>query len=272
MAEYDRSVGFMNRWLNVTISLAALAIVGCNQADDADPLDDVVSSGEESAEITWVEIAPGVWERPRLEGGFERLGFGLQAFEFALERARQERVALLDLRDRDAPDLETRLHKNLELINYLRSTVDEAGEVGEPEPLTPPSVEATSLAASSPSSSSAVSDYVCAGSYNFDIQFYYGMVDGAVATTASWNEFGPYAPYQKTLHTYSYAWAPDYSPSDHTDSDYYGPFSHSCCASVSSYAGVGVTFRPMLYGSAYVSVTSGCSAFRFYEASNYSNY
>lgn len=259
----------MNRWLNVVASIAVLAIGGCHQADIADPVDDVLDSSEEGAEATWQEIAPGVWERPREEGGFERLGFGLEGFRFALERAKQERSTLLAPDYNDVAAVEARLQKNQELIDYLQTTLDEADEMGENEPLSPTSGEVRARTPPSEPSSSSPSGYVCAGSYNFDIQFYYGMVDGAVQTTASWSEFGPYAPYRKTLHTYSYAWASEYSPSEHEDSDSYGPFSNKCCASVSSYAGVGVTFSPLLFGSAYLSVTNGCSAYRFYEAANY---
>jgi hypothetical protein len=259
----------MNRWLNVVASIAVLAIGGCNQADTADPVDDVLDSSEEGAEATWQEIAPGVWERPRAEGGFERLGFGLEGFQFALERARKERSTLLAPDYIDGAAVAARLQKNQELIDYLQATLDEADEMDESEPLPLNPSEVTMRASPSDLSSSAPSGYVCAGNYDFDIQFYYGMCDGAVETKASWSEFGPLASYRKTLHTYSYAWTPDYSPSEHEDSDIYGPFSYKCCASVSSYAGVGVTFSPLLYGSAYLSVTNGCSAYRFYEAANY---
>lgn len=156
------------------------------------------------------------------------------------------------------------LRSNQELIEYLQGRLDEAKKSGlrGELPLAPPTVDEVT-------DSSSVSGSVCGGNYTLAITFSYAMTGGVVDTVASWSEFGPYAPYNKTLYTYAYAWTNDGGVTPHEDQDSFGPFSGSCCRVVQSGAGVEPTFSPKLYGRAYVSVTNGCSDFIFHEYANY---
>lgn len=257
----------MSRWVCVAFSVATFINVGCYQETSESLLDNAGLETEgEGTQPTWAEIAPGVWERPRSEGGFERMGFGAEGFQWALERAHQERVELLG-RQQESKILADRLQKNQDLIDYLQTSIDKANEADEHAPLSLTSTDVNSLAAPSPSPSAGVSDSVCGGYYGFNVDFYYNMAGGSVEATASWTEFGPYAPYYKTFHTY--AWGLGDSGNPDEDADSIGPFRNSCCVSVGSSAAAYPTFAPQLYGSAYLSVTNGCSASRFYELSNY---
>lgn len=271
----------MKQTLSLLVQASVLMSVGCQISTENDTrLDDTqlhlnANNAEtgDNAELTtdWAEISPGVWERSRSDGGFDRMGFGIEGFQFALEQARQERVGLLEgTHESSVSDLNDRLRSNQDLIEYLQSSLDEAKESGlrEELPIDPPTINEVTNSSYSPSSS--VSDSVCAGSYTFDINFGYSMVDGWVDTAATWSEFGPFAPYKKTLYTYSYAWSESYGQIDYKeDEDSFGPFSGHCCVKIQSSATAELTWSPMLYGRAYVSVTNGCSAFRFYESSNY---
>lgn len=210
----------------------------------------------------WFEIAPGVWERQRPEGGSERLGFGTEGFEFALDLALQEHTMVLEEIELNgmAKSASKRLRAIEELIAYLQASLAENEKLGlyEPSPLAPPEDDVQTA--------STGSQYVCAGTYNFDVSFQLGMAGGSVTSQAGWSEFGPFAPYTKTLHTYAYA-TYEGRPYPAEDSDQYGPFSGQCCVGVESSASAYPTFFPELYGSTYLSVTNGCYASRFYSAS-----
>ena len=265
----------MRRTMVILITASVLVSAGCQNPAVSDTwLDDSrlhldesnVETGD-NVELTaeWAEVSPGIWERWRFDGGFERMGFGIEGLQFALEQARQERIELLaGVHEWSVSDLNDRLRSNQELIGYLQGSLDEAKQSGlrEELPLEPPAFDEVA-------DSSSVSDYVCGGTYTFDINFIYTMTEGWVDTVAGWSEFGPYAPYKKTLYTYAYAWTYDGGISPREDEDSVGPFSYSCCTVIQSGAGVEPTFNPMLYGRAYVSVTNGCSAFRFHEFANY---
>lgn len=213
----------------------------------------------------WTEISPGVWERSKPEGGHERMGHGVEGFEFALQNARMERVLLGQRRVEKygSRALATRLASNEKLIRYLEDNVTQAraSAVQEPLPVTAP--EWSNLGSSGTPSGS-----FCAGYFSFTVSFLYGMVDGHVTTRAEWSEFGPFSPYTRSIHTYAYAWTEDHNGAEE-DQDDSGPFGRTCCYSQQSNAGVGVTFAPKLYGSAYIAGSSGCTGLRFYESSNY---
>jgi hypothetical protein len=269
----------MHRWFYTLASVLVLATAGCtDEAIGTSPedLDFVPATSEPDARPdkelrpdAWVEISPGVWERPRPEGGFERMGFGTEGFQFALDRAYRERAELLEAHRRRGVATEgERLSRNQELIDYLQASLSDAAKLGEREalPVTPPGGSRAAVPSESPSATSSGS--VCAGNYTFDIDLDIWYIGGSVTSNVQWSEVGPFAPYYKTLHTYAYGWTHDH-PGFMEDGDSYGPFRGSCCVSVSSYAHADGTWQPMLYGSAYISVTNGCAGFRFYEASNY---
>ncbi|WP_147445344.1 hypothetical protein [Corallococcus aberystwythensis] len=185
------------------------------------------------------------------------MGRGVEGFEFALRNARQQQTQLKAMR------MEKELASNAERIRYLEGHIAQALASGAHAPL-PTTTPALSNVGPSGSTSSAF----CAGTITFNITFDYGMVDGAVTTHAEWSEFGPHAEMTRNIHTYAYAWTPDHS-SYQEDSDSSGPIGGTCCYFQESFAAVGVTFSPKLYGSAYIVGTSGCNDMLFYEDSNY---
>lgn len=267
----------MAKWISLAASAAALMISGCYFENDdwtgatqagraleqtGSPSMTAAHDDSEGA-YGWIEIAPGVWERKRPEGGSERLGFGTEGFEFALDQARQERTMLLaQVEIGQRAPLSKRLGENQNLIAYLEASLSESrkSNIHESIPVAPPDDDVHPEGTSS--------DGVCAGYYGFDISFQLGMADGTVTSRADWTEFGPFAPYTKTLHTYAYAAHEAYGETFvDEDSDSFGPFSGYCCVSVESSATAYPTFAPQLYGSAYLSVTNGCAASRFYSSS-----
>lgn len=257
----------MRRSVYLCVSAVAIMGIGCSQEESSGAFDDaIVESEQESVGASWLEVAPGVWERARFEGGFERMGFGVEGLRFALEQAHKERDGLFKaMKDSSAIELGDRIQKNQALIEYLQDSVDQVTDLDEVEPLPAQSFEVNSLV----SSPSAVAGGLCDGSYQFDVEFFYGTVYGWVTTNAQWSEYGPFGPYKKNLHTYAYAWDPSgVLPSD-VDEDHYGPFRGWCCVGLESTASISPIWSPGLYGSAYVSVTNGCVGFRSYERWNY---
>lgn len=206
----------------------------------------------------WEPVAPGVWQRDRPDGTFTRVGFGPVSFEWALDQAR-ERLARLRAEAPDQPEhpsFDRRIRKLQELVFYLERSLEEAPSSGGPE--------GPGLAAKA-----SESDDVCAGHYTLEVAFTCSS-SAQVESTASWSEPGPLAPYQKTLHTYAEAswYDVDFNQQrTNTDEDSFGPFSSNCCVQVSSSAFADDLITANLYGSAYVSVTDGCDAFRFIEDS-----
>ncbi|HYI03209.1 hypothetical protein [Hyalangium sp.] len=225
------------------------------------------SISETALAQAWTEISPGVWERSKPEGGYERMGYGAEGFEFALQNARMERTFLETMRVEQygSRAAEKRLAANEKLIRYLEDSVSQARASGVHEPLPVSAPEWSTLG-----SSGTPSGVFCAGSYDFTITFDYGMVDGSVTTLARWSEFGPFSEFTRNIQTYAYAWTEDHGAYQ-VDSDGSGPIGGTCCYNQESFAAVGVTFSPMLYGSAYImgNGASGCMGMRFYESSNY---
>ncbi len=245
-------------------SLAVLAMVGCGAeqgAEERQATGQTVQAVESTNTEGWTKIAPGVWERARLAGGVERMGFGREAFEFALQRARFEQATMMiqmkELGGSNAA-LARQMDSNTKRIQFLEKSVEEA-RVAE--------ALAMDIEPFASGSSGSPSGSVCGGSYYFTITFQFGMVDGSVTSKAEWSEFGPFAPYKKTFHTYARASMEDNITNE--DSDAYGPFSDDWLVIVTSSASISPTFVPQLYGSTYLSVTDGCSASRFYEAWSY---
>jgi hypothetical protein len=215
----------------------------------------------------WTEISPGVWERSKPEGGYERMGYGVEGFEFALQNARMERVLLDTMRVEryGSRAAAKRLASNEKLIRYLEDSVSQARASGVHESLPVTAPEWSLLGSSGTPSGS-----FCAGNFSFTVTFYYGMVDGRVTTGAWWSEFGPFSPFTRSIETYAYAWTEDHGGYQ-VDWDPSGPIGGTCCYYQESSAAVGVTFQPKLYGSAYImgNGASGCMGMRFYESWNY---
>ncbi len=199
----------------------------------------------------WQPIAPGVYELRRESGRVTRVGFGVESFRWALDEARAEQAELTT--KVGGADLEKRLRATNDRIEYLRASLDAANTELSPD-------EARLANKASDSGST------CAGSYSLDVSFTCGFSTGTTTSTATWSEFGPFAPYQKNMHTYAYA---AYGGAYDEDSDTTGAFSGYCCVSIQSEAtSPGPTFSPDLYGDAYISIWNGCSDYRFVSDSS----
>lgn len=198
----------------------------------------------------WQPIAPGVYELQRESGRVTRIGFGIESFRFALDRARTEQAHLVG--KIGVPGVEKQLRVTDDLIAYLEESLVEADANLSPE-------EARTA------NKASNSDYTCHGNYSLDVSFSCGFVSGTTTSTATWSEFGPFAPYRKNLHTYAFAaMSSDPGAAYDEDTDTSGAFSGICCAQVQSQATTpGPTFEADLYGSAYVSIWNGCSDYRF---------
>jgi hypothetical protein len=180
-----------------------------------------------------------------------RIGFGVESFRWALDEARAEQAELMT--KVGGAELDKRLRATEDLIAYLGESLASADAR-----LSPDQARLSNKATNSGNT--------CAGSYNLEVAFTCGFSNGTTTSTASWSEFGPFAPYQKNMHTYAYA---AYNGAYDEDSDTTGAFSGYCCVSVSSQAtSPGPTFSPDLYGSAYISIWDGCSDYRFVSDSS----
>jgi hypothetical protein len=205
----------------------------------------------------WSAVAPGVWERETSDDHFVRVGFGIESFLWALDQAR-DRLDRLTTRSASSPDgrqLERRIDKARQVVEFLEQTLEDASagndDLGSLKP--------------------KVSDDgpVCNGHYTLDISLTCGYDQASVTSRAEWGEFGPLAPYEKVLHTYAEStWYEREIGRTFTFSqeDTTGPFSFACCALSTSTAS-GSPYNSDFYGSAYVTVSNGCSAYRFLQHS-----
>lgn len=198
----------------------------------------------------WQPIGPGVYELRRESGRVTRIGFGVESFRWALDEARAEQAELLGRAD--TPKLEKELRATGDRIAYLEASLEAANTE-----LSPDEARLANKATNS--------DYTCHGNYSLDVSFSCGFVDGTTTSTATWSEFGPFAPYRKNLHTYAFAaMSSDPGAAYDEDTDTSGAFSGICCVQVQSQATTpGPTFSPDLYGDAYISIWNGCSDYRF---------
>lgn len=261
--------------LSVFLAAVSALFTGCAASEDASRLseqdvdeDEAQQASPDQTPAPWTLVAPGVWERPRLGGGMERMGVGRSGFDFALQRARQEHTNLLAMQDRAPSErLEQRITEDAAHVEFLESTLadDRLAEALSDDGLAEQAMmkgdDGPSGGDPTPKSGSA-----CGGYYRLDVDFFYGIAIGSVTATADWEEFPPLAPYPKTMHTYAYA---EYSgaPISNSDADSYGPFV-AWGAHIESTASMSPDFAPYLYGSAYLIVSGGCNKAVFYEASN----
>ncbi|WP_428266221.1 hypothetical protein [Haliangium sp.] len=237
--------------------------MSCQVSDEPWPHGDETEGGRASLLLAsgWSEVAPGVWERKRGDAGTERVGFGAEGFEYALEQARlRSGVIRSDLaRAGASATLVQQLRENDELIVFLEDSLERLWESEVAATSSKPDDDAQTEGSTSGS--------VCNGVYTFDVSFSLGFGSSSVTSQALWGEPGPLAPYQKILHSYAYAAYTDgQGLHEDKDSDLYGPFSSLCCAATQASAAA-ASPTPTLYGSNYLAVTEGCSAARFYEAS-----
>jgi hypothetical protein len=197
----------------------------------------------------WQPIAPGVYELRRESGRVTRIGFGVESFRWALDEARAEQADLMT--KVGGADLEKRLRATNDLIEYLGESLYAADAE-----LSPDEARLANKATNS--------DSTCAGRYNLNVSFTCGFSNGTTTSTATWGEFGPFAPYKKNMHTYAYAADSPGSSFYDEDTDTTGAFSGHCCVQVQSQAtSPGQTSDSYLYGDAYISIWNGCSDFRF---------
>jgi hypothetical protein len=258
----------MRHWIYMMIPAAALACMSCDQSEIGVLVDedDIAVQGD-IAESSWVEITPGVWERKRADGGGERLSFGIEGLQFAIDRAEKERVALLELHhEQGLAAAADQLRKNQELIEHLQASLQRMEEAGDIEslPTAPPDANSVAFDPWDGSAPPDAQGSVCNGGYTFRVAFYVlNLANYSVESRTTWSEFGPYPNWQRTLFTYASAIGGDGILRE--DADSYGPFGGGCCASVTSSAIAGVTFTPQLYGFTSVFVTDGCSGYRSYE-------
>lgn len=101
---------------------------------------------------------------------------------------------------------------------------------------------------------------ICAGTLDFNPEFFYGMADGSVTSTVSWTEFGPFGPNLKRIQAKAIASAPGLKTDQRTTSS--GWFSGQFYQSVSASAGVYPTFEPSLTALGYFA-SNGCGSYTF---------
>lgn len=225
--------------------------------------------GDEAREVaaqgSWTEVERGVWERPRVGGGRERIGFGVEGLEYVLRKTRAERESLL----KQAPHASAaRLEVNARSLQDLEAQLREASAPGGslPPPVLQPKVS------SPPGGVASFGLDFCGGVFEPDVVFNNAphMLLGEVTAKGRWTEPAPYSLFIKTLNTHVYAEALDMGPGYYYERyDQEGPFSGSCCAYKETYGGIGPTQMAYLWGRVTISSTNGCSDQRFYEASSY---
>lgn len=193
----------------------------------------------------WHQVAPGTWEMERPDGTVQRLGFGEAAFRHSLAQRQREYAELLG-QVAEQPQLHKRLEATANAIAFLQRSLQEADRPA-----------AGVVAKANPTETGSV----CAGSYDLDTWITHQLAGSQVDASASWSEPGPFAPYTKEMITYAEAKWQNGSQTI-LDSDYNttGPFSGSCCVSVSSTAVAYPTYTCDLYSYAYLRVYSGCTA------------
>ncbi len=184
----------------------------------------------------WSQIAEGVYERQTPNGKPQRIGYGLPSFEFYLEVALAERDALVQrVKAGERSDCLTKeLEGNTAFINHLKAGLEEGyAQRGE-------------------------SGSACAGNFNLNPTTGATMVGAWAQSTASWSEFGPYAPYVK--HFYVSAKATNLSNNE-TNCDFdSGSTSYSCCFSIATkkvWAYMTWTYELEAVASLYIN--NGCS-------------
>lgn len=243
----------MKRFTAVLVPMLAMALVGCTDGESTDGALDEQDGADEVAAAGWTEIAPSVWERARLQGGFERIGFGADGLAFALETAPRESAQEKPERAGD------------EHIEYLEASLREAREVesqlrAKDPDAEPPPLYGAVLAASSGS--------VCGGYYGVDISFLPGIAYSEVTTTVDWSDFGPFLPY--TLKLRAFAWAAMGDGSGDSVGNWSTTESPGAtiAATTQSSAMIGPTFTAKLMGRGYVKTTNGCNTHIYYEARN----
>jgi hypothetical protein len=243
----------------IASALLFFTLTACNVPDDAPT--------KEVAPAEWKRVAPGVWERVRSDGGHEQIGIGVQALKAELQRLRVERALRqqVSAMGGTSGELAGPLRESDKRIHFLETGLAElenAGvrELAEDEELLRSILGGTEGTPSGP---------YCGGYFGFEVEFSYGMAGGGVTTRGGWTEFGPYAPYTKTLYVYASGWlySRDEEPSD-TNADSEGPFSRACCVSVETAAAAYPTFTPGLEGGGYILGSSGCGAPLYYRAWN----
>lgn len=256
---------FPYRMLLASIGLLSMTSCTLPATDEAAPTSDLtderttsVADQHELIEAQlgqWKQISAGVWERPRAGGGTERFGAGRAAFAFALQEATQQHLDLLATEGSAAGSAPAEeVERSTERLRFLEQAVESANETpqGKGDDLLSP----------------MVSGRFCAGNYSFTVNMV-PYTYASVTATANWSEFGPFAPYYKTMNTYARAEMNDGSGFSNVDSDSFGPWRGYCCVNVQSTANTGPTFTPRLYGLAYLTSSNCSDPPRFYEAKNY---
>lgn len=206
----------------------------------------------------WESIAPGVWQKEKPDGQFVRLGFGIESFQWALDqsRSRLDRLTTKSTTSESPHQLERKIDETRGVIEFLGATLSEARAEGAGgESLTTKASESGS---------------VCSGFYELDVSFTCSSSSPTkVTSTAEWTEPGPLSPYRKMLHTYAQAswYEAEFDQTfTNTDQDTEGPLQGWAGTSTSTAHALN-PFTADLYGSAYVSVSEGCDAYRFIQDS-----
>ncbi|NTX59411.1 hypothetical protein HUA74_01935 [Myxococcus sp. CA051A] len=247
----------------VVASAVVVSMVACGGAPGDEARDATVQPAP--AEAQWTEVERGVWERPRVGGGHERVGFGVEGLEYVLRKTRAERESLLKQAPRSSA---ARLEANALSLQALEAQLREASAPGGslPPPVVPPKVS------SPPGRAASFGLDFCGGVFEPDVLFNNAphLLVGEVTAKGRWTEPAPYATNIKTLYTYVYAAALDMGPG-YYDEDYSmeGPFSGSCCASIETFGGIAPTGMAYLLGRVTITSTHGCSDQRVYEATSY---
>lgn len=228
--------------------VSLLALTACASLESTEEPSTSALAEQELTTSAWSNVSPGVWQRT-IDGRVQRRSVGIDGLRSVLARARAEHNQLADAAARGSTSASAQLVKNRSLLADLEKAL--AAMEKSPQAKTP----APSFDPDSPHIAAAA----CGGNYTLNVQtIIVSFVDFEVDASAVWSEFGPFAPPQKRLGTYTTATG---AGPTQTDSDAIGPFSGTCCASVSSRSGAYVTFSPQLYGLAYVHITNGCNHF-----------
>jgi hypothetical protein len=226
---------------------ALLTLTACTALEV--PEESTGAQEEQAATSEWSNVAPGVWERS-VDGRIQRRNVGIDGLRSVLARARAERTQLAAAVEQGASGATEQAAKNQALIADLEKALAEM----EKDPQ-----RKTAVPAADPGMP-GIAARACGGNYALTVQmFVLNLANFEVQATSSWSEFGPFGPGQRTLGTYT--WGISGNNVRQEDADSVGPFSGSCCASVSSRSGSYVVFSPQLYGLAYVHLTNGCSHF-----------
>ncbi len=190
----------------------------------------------------WGRIWEGVYERKAENGVVQRIGFGIESFEYYLDSAYEEREAIKAklTEGKGGDELEKQIEKNEALIAYLEKGLARGYHAQKSQ-----------------------SGYVCASGYTLDPSFGVNFAGGWAKATATWSEFGPYAPYIK--HFFVSATAINTGTKPETVDYRYdsADISGTCCFSINSgQAEASPTFTCDLESRALLYVYNGCNAYR----------